>query len=70
MTQTGKWPKNEIKVFPSGDEASRHAIGPANRGVGVAAGFYCVLGLLTKMTQIGKWPKSAIKVFQRGGGAS
>ena len=45
-------------------------IGPAVRDVGVAAGFYCVLGPLTKMTQIGKWPKNAIKVFARWGGAS
>ena len=70
MTQICKWPKNAIKVFPTGGGASRDAIGPASRNVGVPARFYCVLGSLTKITQIGKWPKNAGKDSQRGGGAS
>ena len=70
MTQIGKWPKNAIKVSRRGGGPLEMQIGPAVRDVGVAAGFYCVLGPLTKMTQIGKWPKNAIKVFARWGGAS
>ena len=67
MNQICKWPKNAIKVFPTGGGASRDAIGPANRDVGVPARFYCVLGPLTKMTQIGKCPEKARKDSQRAG---
>ena len=70
MTQIGKWPKNAIKVSQRGGGALEMQIGPAVRDVGVAAGFYCILGPLTKMTQIGKWPKNAIKFFPRGDEAS
>ena len=67
MTQIGKWPKNAIKVSQrGGGRASRDAIGPAVRDVGVEAGFYCVLGPLTEMTQIGKWSKNAVKCPKGG----
>ena len=66
MTQIGKWPKKTITVFERGDGASRDAIWPAVRDVGLAARLYCVLRPLTKMTQIGKWAKNAMKFLKEG----